>query len=454
MFRSVTEIADRQQHVGAAVVMPTLLRPTLLQAVRSIFAQDFPDRIQILLGIDKAEGDLALVDTLRAECPAHIALDLFDPGYSTSVRHGGVHPNRCSGSLRTVLTYAANSRHVAYLDDDNWWAPDHLSALAAAVREHDWSWSYRWFVELDGDEPICADEWESVGPDAGMFKDKFGGFVDPSSLMIDKLACPDVPALWSLTPFADGRGSDRLVFDRLSGAYRGNGTGRPSSYYRINPADTLHMTRLHNIRLKGAVLPSDRRRGVTPLAEIVAPWHDPSAPLDEPDRAMPANSTLSELLRLLKPKEMIVLGAGDGGVGITLARTARSIGLDDVVIALLGCTASPTRIARSDVAALLSVLPAELADPVGYLVDRGAAVDLVQLGPDITGSNAWQAAWPLLRIGGFMLASGQPDADLEQFVETTGSSMLRVDFPGSGPHWVLEKGLASPIQADPVRAAR
>ncbi len=33
-----------------------------------------------------------------------------------------------------MLSYLANSRYVAYLDDDNWWADDHLSAMHARCR--------------------------------------------------------------------------------------------------------------------------------------------------------------------------------------------------------------------------------------------------------------------------------------------------------------------------------
>ena len=133
MLRSLSATADRQRPYDVAIVMPTLLRPGLTRAIRSIFEQNFEGRIQILLGIDVAEGDPAQLAALAAECPAHIAFDLFDPGYSTSIQHGGLHPNRVSGSLRTILTYAANSRRIAYLDDDNWWGPDHLATLSGAI---------------------------------------------------------------------------------------------------------------------------------------------------------------------------------------------------------------------------------------------------------------------------------------------------------------------------------
>src|SRR5690606_9284128 len=39
-----------------AVVIPTILRPVLARAVRSVYAQDFPGSVQVLVGIDVATG--------------------------------------------------------------------------------------------------------------------------------------------------------------------------------------------------------------------------------------------------------------------------------------------------------------------------------------------------------------------------------------------------------------
>ena len=57
---------DLQTPFEAAVIVATILRPTLLQAVRSIFAQDLQGRVQILIGIDKVKGDRGMLDALRA----------------------------------------------------------------------------------------------------------------------------------------------------------------------------------------------------------------------------------------------------------------------------------------------------------------------------------------------------------------------------------------------------
>jgi Tetratricopeptide repeat len=211
----MTRDARHQQRAEAAVVIGTMLRPTLLRAARSVFRQDLAGRIHLLIGIDVPEGDAGQLDILRQECPEHVTLTILDLGYSTAQRHGGFYPNIFGGALKTTLSYAANSRYVTYLDDDDWWARDHLSSLRMAIAGRLWAHSYRWMVDRDTAWPICRDEWDSVGIDRGINRAAFGGFACPSTLMIDKEAGHLILPLWSLAQFADGTGDDRLVLREL-----------------------------------------------------------------------------------------------------------------------------------------------------------------------------------------------------------------------------------------------
>jgi predicted O-methyltransferase YrrM len=184
---------------------------------------------------------------------------VFDPGYSTSVRHGGVHASRDGGALRTLLSYAAHSRLVAYLDDDNWWAPDHLAAITAAAAGRAWAYSLRWYVDRESAEPLCVDRWESVGPDAGCFRDRFGGWVDPNCLLIDKLACEPALRLWSVPLPGDATQltGDRHVFSDLRLRGPAGGTGRATVYYTLTPGDIMHRRRLEWIAAaRGPAQPS------------------------------------------------------------------------------------------------------------------------------------------------------------------------------------------------------
>jgi len=240
---------DLQQPSDVAVIMPTIIRPTMKEALQSVFRQAPARRIQILIGIDRPDGDVALIEAICAERPAHCCVNVIYPGYSTSVRHGGLHPAYDGGVLRCVLTYLANSRYVAYLDDDNWWADNHLNAMLAAIKDHHWAFALRWFVHPDTRRPICIDQWESVGPGRGVFAQQFGGWVDPNCLMFDKLECHQAIPWWTRPlPTDPTHGTaDRQVFGFLNQHFRGRGTNEATVYYQLNAADLNHADRVRAI---------------------------------------------------------------------------------------------------------------------------------------------------------------------------------------------------------------
>lgn len=270
---------DPQVPFDVAVVMPTTLRPTIGDALDSVFHQDLPGRIQILVGVDKPVGAIEQLDSICARRPKNCTVQLFYPGYSTSERHGGLHPAHDGGVLRCVLSYLANSRYVAYLDDDNWWAPNHLSSLLTAIKGVDWAYSFRWYVNPETRQPICVDQWESVGPGKGAYADYPGikGWVDPNSLLVDKLACE--PALRHWTTPVPGRPSstnaDCMVFMHLRANHGFRATHEATTFYQMNPKDSGHTLRVKLIAAafqaagEAALPPGELPRKTLSLADRV-----------------------------------------------------------------------------------------------------------------------------------------------------------------------------------------
>lgn len=238
--------ADPQVPAAVAVVIPTILRPSLARALTSVFAQQFGGRIQVLIGIDQPQGSIDLLEATCALAPSNCLVQALYPGYSTSVRHGGLWAARDGGALRTILSYLANAPLIAYLDDDNWWGPNHLATLARAIEPVDWAFSLRWFVHPDSARPVCVDQWESVGPEAGIFRDRFGGFVDPNCLMIKRPNCDPVLPVWTMPLAGDPKGmsADRNVFAFLSKHRSHASTGEASVFYLLDPTDGLHPLRM------------------------------------------------------------------------------------------------------------------------------------------------------------------------------------------------------------------
>ena len=224
-----------QPPFDAGVVMVTVVRETFAQALRSVFGQAFAGRIQVLVGVDRWQGDRSVVEDLARQSPSHIAVTMLDLGYSTSQRNGGLYPSHYGGALKTILSYAANSRHVTYLDDDNWYARDHVATMLAAVSGKAWAFSLRHFVDGKSGTPLCPDTWESLGPDRGVYARAQGGFVDTNCYFIDTLACADVFPEWAMTRFAGGTGGDRQVLARLRNRPWGT-NGAHTLFYRARLA--------------------------------------------------------------------------------------------------------------------------------------------------------------------------------------------------------------------------
>lgn len=239
---------DLQPAFDAAVVIPTICRPSLAQALRSVFEQDLIGRIQVLIGIDKPAYDPAVIDAACAQVPPNVAVQVYYPGYSTSVRHGGVAPARDGGVLRCVLSFLANARRISYLDDDNWWRADHLRLLLDAIDQADWAYALRWYAHPESRRPIVVDRWKSVGPDRGAYQQRFGGFVDPNCLMIDRLRCGGILPNWNrpLPTDDEGMSADRNIFEALR-SFQSAATNEPTVFYTLDPKDPQHGFRMAKI---------------------------------------------------------------------------------------------------------------------------------------------------------------------------------------------------------------
>jgi glycosyltransferase involved in cell wall biosynthesis len=249
--------------------MPTIGRHQIFDAVRSVFAQKDVRSIQLLIGVDAPIGDFGDIIELLEGTPSHVTVCLFYPGYSTSVRHGGLHPSRDGGTLRATLTYLANARYVAYLDDDNWWDPTHLKKLLAAIDGRDWAFSHRWFVHPESKHVVCEDSWESVGPGKGIFLEKFGGWVDPNCLMLDKLACEPVIRWWGIPLPGDQKAmsADRHVYDFLQRKSAPGEVTEPTVFYTMQPQDVIHPQRL---RVMGELY-DKAGESTTPITQAIPP---------------------------------------------------------------------------------------------------------------------------------------------------------------------------------------
>jgi hypothetical protein len=221
-----------------AVVIPTILRSTLLRCVQSVFEQSGLHKIHLLVGVDVARGPIEPLFSLLQERPPSVCASVLQLPWSTSAGNGGIHSALDGGSLRAILSLMANARYVAYLDDDNSWLTNHLASLMRAINGNSWAFSLRWLVDDETDERLAVDRWDSVGPDKGRFA-AAGGFVDPNCLLIDKVACAHALGRWCET----GTGKAGVTADRhfFAGIRHqpSNCSGEATVIYRIRKTNIM-----------------------------------------------------------------------------------------------------------------------------------------------------------------------------------------------------------------------
>jgi hypothetical protein len=234
---------DAQEPAAVAVVMPTILRPRIIGAVESVFRQTFAGRIELMIGVDKAADSPEHLEGVLARRPDNVSALVLELPYSTSVRHGGIHPATDGGSLRAILSFMANARYVAYLDDDNAWEPEHLAGVLQAVQGKVWAYALRLLIDETNGQELGVDRWDSVGPHAGRFAPQ-GGLVDVNCLLIDKVAAARALGRWSEGPQDT---SDRAFFAAIKDAPHGR-VDRPTVRYGIRPTNVLNKFIRENTR--------------------------------------------------------------------------------------------------------------------------------------------------------------------------------------------------------------
>jgi hypothetical protein len=242
--------ASSQEQAAAAVVIPTVGRQTLACALVSLFAQDLTGLIQVLVGVDVGAIPEAVAQVIERR-PPNVAITTLQLPYSTSMRHGGLHPPRDGGALRTALSYLANSRFVAYMDDDNRFRADHLRLLRAAIHGKAFAFSRRRLVDGVTGAVIGVDIWDSVGPNRGRMGPT-GGFVDPSCLMVDKLAVQTNLARWSQTRSGTPAPSDLWFFEGIRHLPHGD-TGEPTVDYTVREDSLLRQFAERNFSVEDAM---------------------------------------------------------------------------------------------------------------------------------------------------------------------------------------------------------
>jgi glycosyltransferase involved in cell wall biosynthesis len=162
------------------VITPTTGAPYLRQAIESVKNQTY-DNIQHLVVVD---GDHPRASPILQDYPQ---LDVIKLPYPTGKDQYNGH------RIYGAMTYVAKGEFLCFLDEDNWYEPNHIESLIDILKKgNQWAYSFRKIVNQEG-QYICNDDCESLGKWISIINDNF---IDVNCFMIPKKAALGFSPYW------------------------------------------------------------------------------------------------------------------------------------------------------------------------------------------------------------------------------------------------------------------
>lgn len=170
-------LGDSARSERVLVIMPTYHSKMewIDRAVTSVASQTYRDFDCMIVkdGCRHAEGERSCMECELCRETSTFCKAISDPRFSFHSL-----PVNCGAAGWGPRNFAImNSRHdlICYLDDDNWYEPDHIESLHSAISEKDSDMAYTGTRLWSSDMEVVA---ERVHPDAPK-----QGYVDTSEIM-------------------------------------------------------------------------------------------------------------------------------------------------------------------------------------------------------------------------------------------------------------------------------
>jgi hypothetical protein len=196
------------------VIIPTTGRPSLKAAVASVLGQTSKTHCYVV-----CDGE--------AHRPAVSAL-LQGAGVTLCVLPHNVGRDGYNGHrIYAAFSHLVDEDVVFFLDEDNFYAPDHVASCVALLESAslDWVHSLRTIVDIEG-RPVCRDDCESLGRWTG-FTNRH--LVDTSAFCLRRQVLIRTAQLWH-----GKRGRDGVYTQALMRYFpRFDCTGRYTLNYRL-----------------------------------------------------------------------------------------------------------------------------------------------------------------------------------------------------------------------------
>lgn len=215
---------DPSPRYEVSVITPSIGTDFLEQAIASVQKQNYPF-VRHFIVADGPEG----LDRIARMLPSDPRHPIHLVPLPINVGAGGFNGHRVYGAMPFLVP----SRFVSFLDEDNWFADDHLETLMKAItgRGLAWAYSLRVIVSLEG-EMITTDDCESLGK-WPTWNNPLANLVDVNCYVLRRDVAISASPLWHRR-FRDQESPDFLLCRKLlTEQHRFATNGRYTVNYRV-----------------------------------------------------------------------------------------------------------------------------------------------------------------------------------------------------------------------------
>lgn len=203
------------------VITPTIGSSKVKDAVRSVKAQTYP-HVKHLIVVDGPQYDESFVENFEIEELEPLMPYAVNPENTGS---NGFYGHR----VYAAYPHLVNSDYVFFLDEDNWYEPDHVASLVETIESNGLDFAYSLRKIFDQNKNfLCEDNCESLGKwPIRTSQDEF--LIDTSSYAFRREFLIRCCHIWH-----HGWGGDRNFYNTVRKLTKHDTNGRYSLCYRLD----------------------------------------------------------------------------------------------------------------------------------------------------------------------------------------------------------------------------
>ncbi len=221
--------------MSVTVITPTTGMDTLAQSIKSVSTQN-AEHIVVVDGVQYAEKSIKIV-TDNGHPKLRIIIvpeNTGNPPRHFNLKYDGrFYGHRIYAAMANLV----NTKHIMFLDEDNWYEPNHVESMVQLIDKHnlEWAYSLRNIVDLDGNF-ICQDNCDSLGVYPNY---KHVPLVDMNCYCFKTEFLLKIADIFQIPSYNCDRGLYRKAVAMCSDYHEFGGTGRYTVNYRANKAEQI-----------------------------------------------------------------------------------------------------------------------------------------------------------------------------------------------------------------------